>query len=164
MNCYPVVMIQVFTEDGIPPLFGMVTKDNWMSFSLEDFVRESGRIPEIDNPPASLSMSQKMWDDLILDVYRDLSSCEWAIYGFIRGSLRRYCGLDKYGVFDAEFATTYFRCRVAIATDDPSFIRKAMSWGQELNEIPNPDAVELTDPKDIPWDLFPQLAPESFGS
>jgi hypothetical protein len=153
MNSYPVVMITVSVKDALcSSFFGYIASDRFDSFSMSEWLTEVGLLPPA--PAGSESVANdcpeteesRAYDDVL----RDISSCEWVLYGLIRGSGRRYRE-SKMGFFEAEFATTYFTVQVALVQDDAEFIRKAMQWRQELREEPLPTP-EVT-----------MMSPEAFG-
>ncbi|DAD50012.1 TPA_asm: hypothetical protein [ssRNA phage Gephyllon.1_14] len=140
---YPVVLIRLNTtewsEFGHFPLNAV--------FSLEAFVTERGHLPK-----EATGREASDWNEVHDDVVRDIASCEWVLYGIIRGSNRRYLDIDKSGLTVGFFATTYFSLDVAIVESNFAFISKCGDWGISLEETAPPVLVdEVTDPKKIEW-------------
>jgi hypothetical protein len=140
---YPVVLIKLTASDwsefGHFPLTTEV--------DLVALVTERSRLPselQLGGDVARLSIR----DDMV----REIASCEWFLYGIIRGSMRRYPESGDFGLTSGSLQSGYLHMAVAIVDSDHSFLRVCGDWGIELQEaVPQPEVDEVTDPKRIEW-------------
>jgi hypothetical protein len=125
---YPVAMVLYTTT--VHSEFGVWDMDKG-DFPSMAFLSERKVVPPVGDYPSSDS---ELSSGALSEVYRDIDSCDWFLYGIFRGAKRRN-PTGEIASFAGDFSSTYFSVSVAIVHDDASFIRKAFEWQVILPEM-----------------------------